>query len=46
VKLESEHPEYDSPDSPSKQVGGTAVEGFETVEHRIPMLSIDNVYDE
>jgi DNA ligase (NAD+) len=46
VKLESEHPEFESPDSPSKQVGGTPVEGFETVEHRIPMLSIDNVYDE
>ena len=46
VKLESERPEFESPDSPSKQVGGTPVEGFETVEHRIPMLSIDNVYDE
>jgi DNA ligase (NAD+) len=46
VKLEAEHPEYDSPDSPSKQVGGTPVEGFDTVEHRVPMLSIDNVYEE
>jgi DNA ligase (NAD+) len=46
VKLELEHPEFDSPDSPSKQVGGAPVEGFDTVEHRIPMLSIDNVYDE
>jgi DNA ligase (NAD+) len=46
VKLEAEHPEFDSPDSPSKQVGGTPVEGFDTVEHRVPMLSIDNVYEE
>ncbi len=46
VKLESENPEFDSPDSPSKQVGGAPVEGFETVEHKVPMLSIDNVYDE
>ncbi len=46
VKLEAEHPEFDAPDSPSKQVGGTPVEGFETVEHKVPMLSIDNVYDE
>src|SRR5580692_795718 len=46
VKLEVEHPEFDAPDSPSKQVGGTPVEGFETVEHKVPMLSIDNVYDE
>ncbi|HUE14974.1 MAG TPA: NAD-dependent DNA ligase LigA [Planctomycetaceae bacterium] len=45
-QLEAEHPEYDSPDSPSRQVGGQPVEGFETVVHRIPMLSIDNVYDE
>ena len=46
VKLEAERPEFDAPDSPSKQVGGTPVEGFETVEHKVPMLSIDNVYDE
>jgi DNA ligase (NAD+) len=46
VKLEAEHPESDSPDSPSKQVGGTPIEGFDTVEHRVPMLSIDNVYEE
>jgi DNA ligase (NAD+) len=45
-QLEAEHPEYDSPDSPSKQVGGEPVEGFNTVAHRVPMLSIDNVYDE
>jgi len=46
VKLEADHPQFDSPDSPSKQVGGAPVEGFETVEHRVPMLSIDNVYEE
>jgi DNA ligase (NAD+) len=45
-QLEAEHPEFDSPDSPSRQVGGEPVEGFATVVHRIPMLSIDNVYDE
>jgi DNA ligase (NAD+) len=45
-QLEAEHPEYDSPDSPSRHVGGQPVEGFETVVHRVPMLSIDNVYDE
>jgi DNA ligase (NAD+) len=46
VKLESEHSEFDSPDSPSKQVGGAPVEGFQTVAHSLPMLSIDNVYEE
>jgi DNA ligase (NAD+) len=45
-QLEAEHPEYDSPDSPSRQVGGEPVDEFTTVVHRIPMLSIDNVYDE
>src|SRR5438876_240170 len=45
-ELERQHPEYDSPDSPSHKVGGAPVEGFAAVTHRIPMLSIDNVYDE
>jgi DNA ligase (NAD+) len=45
-QLEEKYPEYDSPDSPSKKVGGEPIEGFTTVEHRIRMLSIDNVYEE
>lgn len=44
-ELEREFPELDRPDSPSHKVGGAPIEGFETVEHRLPMLSIDNVYD-
>lgn len=44
--LEQQHPEYDSPDSPTRKVGGTPIEGFRSVAHRLPMLSIDNVYDE
>lgn len=44
--LEAEHPELASPDSPTQKVGGAPVEGFTTVEHRVPMISIDNVYDE
>jgi len=43
-KLEAEHPELVTPDSPSKRVGGQPIEGFETVRHRVPMLSIDNTY--
>lgn len=43
--LEQVHPELDSPDSPTHKVGGEPIEGFETVPHRLPMLSIDNVYD-
>jgi DNA ligase (NAD+) len=43
-QLESEHPEYDLPESPTHKVGGAPVEGFTTVTHRVPMISIDNVY--
>ena len=45
-QLEAEHPEYDSPDSPTKKVGGAPIEGFQTVPHRLPMLSIDNIFEE
>ncbi|MBX3441851.1 MAG: NAD-dependent DNA ligase LigA [Planctomyces sp.] len=45
-QLELEHPEFDSPDSPTRKVGGAPIPGFATVEHRVPMLSIENVYDE
>lgn len=43
--IETQFPEYDSPDSPTHKVGGQPIEGFTTVPHRIPMLSVDNVYD-
>ncbi|MBS0263457.1 MAG: NAD-dependent DNA ligase LigA [Planctomycetes bacterium] len=46
TELERKHPEYDSPDSPTHKVGGEPISGFTTVPHRLPMLSIDNVYDE
>ena len=43
--LEEKYPQYDSPDSPTHKVGGEPIEGFVTVPHRLPMLSIDNAYD-
>ncbi|MEK6259944.1 MAG: NAD-dependent DNA ligase LigA [Planctomycetota bacterium] len=46
IVLEAAHPEFDSDDSPSRKVGGQPIQGFVTVEHRVPMLSIDNVYNE
>ncbi len=46
IELEAAHPELDDPSSPSKKVGGEPIEGFKTVPHRLPMLSIDNVYQE
>jgi DNA ligase (NAD+) len=44
TELESEHPELASPDSPTQRVGGQPIEGFATVRHTVPMLSIDNTY--
>lgn len=44
-RLEAEHPELQSPDSPTQRVGGQPIEGFVTVKHREPMLSIDNSYN-
>jgi len=45
-KLEQEHPELDDPESPTHRVGGEPIEGFETFAHALPMLSIDNTYEE
>lgn len=44
--LEQENPQYDSPSSPTHKVGGEPIAGFEQVEHRVPMLSIDNAFEE
>jgi DNA ligase (NAD+) len=44
--LEREHPDLVTPDSPTQRVAGRAVEGFATVEHLGPMLSLDNAYNE
>jgi DNA ligase (NAD+) len=42
--LEEQHPELAAPDSPARRVGGAPAEGFATVEHRVPMLSLENAY--
>jgi len=43
-ELESAHPQLTTPDSPSVRVGGTPREGFQTVQHARPMLSLDNAF--
>ena len=43
-RLEEIHPELIAPDSPTQRVSGVVQEGFKTVEHKIPMLSMDNTY--
>src|ERR1700756_4447648 len=45
-KLEEEHPELVTPDSPTQRVGGKPKEGFPKVAHSRPMLSLDNVMSE
>lgn len=44
-RLEDKHPELIVPDSPTQRVGGQPVDELKAVEHRVPMLSIDNTYD-
>ena len=45
-ELESAHPDFITPDSPTQRVGGRPVEGFDSVEHLAAMLSLDNAYNE
>ena len=44
IKLEKEHPEYLSPNSPSQRVGGQITKEFKTVKHKYAMLSLANSY--
>lgn len=44
--LEAAHPELITPDSPTQRVGASPLSAFEQVRHEIPMLSLDNVFDE
>jgi DNA ligase (NAD+) len=46
VKLEEEHPELATPDSPTQRVGAAPREGFAEVTHRVPMLSLNNAFDD
>lgn len=44
-KLEAEHPELVTPESPTQRVGGTPIAGFKQVAHAISMMSVDNTYN-
>jgi DNA ligase (NAD+) len=43
-RLEGQFPELITPESPTQRVGEKPVEGFPTVRHKLPMMSIDNCY--
>ncbi len=45
-QLEAEHPQLASPDSPTARVGAPPLEKFETLAHTIPMLSLDNGFND
>ncbi|GAB5479017.1 MAG: NAD-dependent DNA ligase LigA [Marinobacter nauticus] len=45
-KLEAEHPELATEDSPTRRVGSSVETSFEEVTHRLPMLSLDNAFSE
>lgn len=44
-ELEQQYPEWDSPDSPTHRVGSDKTEGFASVRHDRPMLSLSNTYN-
>ncbi len=46
IALETQYPEYLSPNSPSQRVGGQITKDFKTVKHKYPMLSLGNTYNE
>src|SRR5699024_51496 len=46
TKLEAEFPELITEDSPTQRVGGEPLEGFQKVEHIVPMMSLGNAFDE
>jgi DNA ligase (NAD+) len=45
LELELAHPELVAPDSPTQRVGGTPADGFQSVAHRIALLSLDNAFN-
>ncbi len=46
VNLEKMYPQFRQPDSPTQRVGGEVLSEFQTVIHKVPMLSIENTYSE
>ncbi|MDD8057720.1 NAD-dependent DNA ligase LigA [Shewanella sp. ER-Te-42B-Light] len=46
IQLEREYPQLTLPDSPSKRVGGMALQKFDQIPHLKPMLSLDNAFEQ
>jgi DNA ligase (NAD+) len=45
IMLEEKYPENKQVDSPTQKIGGAVLEGFQKVTHRIPMMSLSNVFN-
>ena len=45
-ELEAQYPELITPDSPTQRVGAAPLASFSQIRHEVPMLSLDNVFDE
>ena len=45
LSLEATYPELQTSDSPTQRIGSAPASGFEEVMHRLPMLSLGNVFD-
>ena len=43
-ELEAKHPELDTPDSPTRRVGGAVADGFAEVKHPVPLESLQDVF--
>src|SRR5512142_1975017 len=46
MRLEERYPELLTPDSPTQRVGAAPLARFETVRHRVPMISLENAFSE
>lgn len=46
INLEEKYPEFQDSNSPTKRVGGEAIDKFKKVQHKIPMISLANVFNE
>ena len=44
--IESEYPDLVTPDSPTQRVGGKPVDGFKQAKHAVPMLSLENAFNQ
>ena len=46
IEIEQQHPEWIREDSPTRHAGGKIIEGFDKVTHKIPMMSLSDVFSE